>query len=228
MKIQKRKIGISIDNSHKIAEIELVNQCLHCHTFITPYTNSTHIEADTVYQTFAVAFQCPHCGKYLITAYKYNLGGDPIKTEIIPYTITPNIDLDIPKEITETFPKFVKIYKQALISEYYGLDEIIGISLRKSIEFLVKDYLIRIMKEKKDIIENISLGKAINMINDTEIHTLAKAAVWIGNDETHYIQKHPDKNFSDIKYFLRYLLNFIAAKISLSKAYNFIESSRSK
>lgn len=66
------------------------------------------------------------------------------------------------------------------------------------------------------------------MINDTEIHTLVKAATWIGNDETHYIQKHPDKNFSDIKYFLRHLLNFMASKISFSKAYGFIESSRSK
>lgn len=225
--MQKRKINISIDNSYKTVEIELINQCLHCHTFITPYTTSTHIDADTKYQTFAVAFQCLCCGKYLLTAYKYD-GTNPIKTEIIPYAITPNIDLDIPKEITETFPKFVKIYKQALISEYYGLDEIIGISLRKSIEFLVKDYLIRILKEKEDVIEKISLGRAIDMINDTEIHTLAKAAVWIGNDETHYIQKHPDKNFSDIKYFLRYLLNFMAGKISFSKAYGFIEASRSK
>lgn len=37
--MQKRKINISIDNSYKTVEIELINQCLHCHTFITPYTS---------------------------------------------------------------------------------------------------------------------------------------------------------------------------------------------
>lgn len=228
MKIQKRRIGISIDGSYKVAELELVNQCLHCHTFITPYTSSTHIEADTVYQTFAVAFQCPHCGKYLITAYKYNLGDDPIKTEIIPYIITPNIDLDIPKEITETFPEFTEIYRQSLLGEHYNLNEIIGMGLRKSVEFLIKDFLIRVLKEEKNTIEKLSLDKAINMIKDPKIHTLAKAAKIIGNDETHYVCKYPDKNFSDIKYFLRYLLNYIATEISFSKAHGFIEASKSK
>ena len=36
-------------------------------------------------------------------------------------------------------------------------------------------------------------------VNDTRIKSVAKRAVWLGNDETHYIRKWEGKNLEDMK-----------------------------
>ena len=51
---------------------------------------------------------------------------------------------EFPEVITRVSPRFQKIYNQANIAEENGLDEIAGVGYGKSLEFLIKDYLLRI------------------------------------------------------------------------------------
>jgi hypothetical protein len=39
----------------------------------------------------------------------------------------------------------------------------------------------------------------IQFVRDTSVELCASRATWLGNDETHYIKKWPDKDLSDLK-----------------------------
>lgn len=116
----------------------------------------------------------------------------------------------------------MEIYTQALSAEYYNLTEISGIALRKSIEFLIKDYLINFKKEDPTSIKSIMLGQAIKRIENLTVQNLAKATTWIGNDETHYERRYEDKDVNDMKRFIRALVHFISFELIASEAEDFV------
>ena len=71
---------------------------------------------------------------------------------------------------------------------------------RKALEFLIKDYAILKHADKKEIIEKSQLSKVIaDYVNDVNIKSVSKRAVWLGNDETHYVRKWEGKNLTDMK-----------------------------
>ena len=92
------------------------------------------------------------------------------------------------------------IYNQAFAAEQQNLTEICGVGYRKALEFLIKDFAIKNTPDKKEEIEKKLLGKCIaDYIDDNRIKSVAKRAVWLGNDETHYVRKWEGKNLSDMK-----------------------------
>lgn len=180
--------------------------CPHCQKGMFPdiVGNSSITKKDSC-DIFTVIFLCPNCKKHFVQTYQ--------KTEnkILPIGYTPSttIDEDVPEKIKTLFPKFYDIYCQALTAESYGLTELIGLGFRKSIEFLIKDFLIKIKNSDIDKISDMSLQKAINEIDDTRIRTLATKTYWLGNDETHYIKKHQDRDYKDMKNFIKALYSYI-------------------
>lgn len=117
--------------------------------------------------------------------------------------ISPNIPNQIvfSDYIINVSSKFVEIYNQAYAAECYSLNEIAGIGYRKSIEFLIKDFLsIGKTDEEKEAVKTKALAQCISQdINNANLKIAASRAVWIGNDETHYIRKHTDKDITDLK-----------------------------
>ena len=129
------------------------------------------------------------------------------------------IPQEFPEEIAQLSPQFVEIYNQAAEAEAMELDEISGIGYRKALEFLVKDFCIHKNPDSADEIKRTMLGACIKKwIDDKRINTLAERAVWIGNDETHYVRKHTDLDIKDMKRFLKALLGFIAAELAYEDA----------
>jgi len=70
--------------------------------------------------------------------------------------------------------------------------EICGVGYRKSLEFLIKDYLIGRAPEGEgqaaavEAIKKKFLGTCIKEdIEDANIKLVAQRATWLGNDETH-------------------------------------------
>lgn len=120
--------------------------------------------------------------------------------------------------ISELSPQFVKIYNQALVADELGLDEIAGLGYRKSIEYLLKDYLCRQDSSNSDTIKSEFLGKAIERIKEVRIKTLAERAVWIGNDETHYVRKHQKLDIDDMKRFIDALLHYVESELTFEEA----------
>jgi hypothetical protein len=84
---------------------------------------------------------------------------------------------------------------------------------RKSVEFLIKDYLIKNRPNDKATIEAIMLGPCIeNYVADSRIKEIAKRATWLGNDETHYKRRWIDKDLADLKTMIRLVVHWIDAE----------------
>ena len=84
--------------------------------------------------------------------------------------------------------------------------------------------------EKEESIKNKFLGNVINdyMRDFPKIQALAKAATWIGNDETHYQRKHDDKDITDLKKFIITTVHFIVAEYIYDQAIDFTSDKNGK
>lgn len=195
--------------------------CPKCNTGIIPtiesYTNLLFRPSGVEF--FIVTFFCPSCFDAFVERYNYY----DRKTFPMGYPINKIYDKNVSDAIKDLSPDFYEIYSQALTAEKNNLNEVSGMAFRKSIEFLIKDFLIISKGHPKDEISKLPLQKAINLIDDIRIKTLATASVWLGNDETHYIKKHTDRGQEDIKIFIKSLYSFIHHELIVSDALSFVK-----
>jgi hypothetical protein len=183
------------------------NECPYCHRAITPNFYYGYFYRNTV----EVFTGCPDngCKKTFIAYYKripnrasWLYDNQTSKGEIIGRSFSDTIN-----EISQSF---TVIYNQAFAAEQQNLTEICGVGYRKALEFLIKDYAIKSTPEKKEEIEKKLLGKCISdYIDDVRIKNVSKRAVWLGNDEIHYIRKWEGKNLTDMKKLIDLTLHWI-------------------
>ena len=201
-------------------EIQLPNECPHCSNIMIPElirTSDLYKNTDDDF-VFAILVRCIYCKKFYALSYEYY----GYSGYLIPYTYTKHIAYDLPEEIEKISSTFKEIYQQSQVAEAYNLNHIAGIGYRKSLEFLIKDFLITINKQDSDKISKMPLGQAIQLINNPKLSVLSKAATWIGNDETHYIRKFEDKDISDMKKYIRALAHNLSSEFIAYEAQSFI------
>jgi hypothetical protein len=107
--------------------------------------------------------------------------------------------------IEKVSPDFCSIYRQADKAEKLQLDLIAGPGYRKALEFLIKDYLLAIYPDAdvQRLIRRLQLGPCIeNYVKNDKLKQTAKRAVWLGNDETHFVRIWEDKDITDLKDFI--------------------------
>ncbi len=116
---------------------------------------------------------------------------------------------------------FVEIYNQSLKSEEYALTQMSGMGYRKSLEFLIKDYLIRLYPEKEETIKKKFLGNCIkDDVTNPNVKSMADRATWIGNDETHYTKKWIDRDITDLKKLIEVTVHWIEMEITTQEYMN--------
>lgn len=214
--------------------IEPPNFCPYCNKEIFPNLHSYRIDIATEAEAMKVSsfklgaiFSCPGCHQSIFANYSvtYNFYDDCFYVanliSVYPY---PSPKIDISKEIQESYPDFYNVYIQAIKAENIGLTEICGMGFRKSLEILVKQYLINQNNSLKDKILAESLSQSINRIENFKIKTLALGAVWLGNDETHIIRKFTNYDINDMKGFISALCHLISLDITFEKATLMINS----
>lgn len=192
------------------------DKCPFCHNKITPNPLYGHWLGGVKME---VMLYCPNqqCKKSFIGYYFNNPVTNSTTNSIINIyysdgeTTKGNL---IGKEFSETIKSisesFITIYNQAFSAEQQELTEICGVGYRKALEFLIKDYIIQNKPEEKGVVENKQLAKCIsNYIDDNKIKTVASRAVWLGNDETHYIRKWEGKNLVDLKKLIDLTIHWI-------------------
>lgn len=195
--------------------IDYPNECPECHSTTTPNFITQHFSQD--YKTLYTFLVCPnpkcevgYTAKYstdqwnaspIIFSFKKIIKGQPRKTTIS-------------STVTEFSPGFDKIYNQSFHAEQLGLEEIAGVGYRKSLEFLIKDYLIRKHPEDIDNIKKSLLGPCINKwVDDPRIKKTATRAAWLGNDHTHYEKRWGDKDLNDLKMLIKLTSNWVESEI---------------
>ena len=206
--------------------------CPRCHSAIEPiflhgYLNdvekgllSIFLHCNGCKNTFISSYQCDGTISYDYSDY---LAAYLLKSE--PLTV---VEKEFSTELTTLSPDFVKIYNQSFIAEQSGLNDICGIGYRKAIEYLVKDYSIKISPTDKDTIKSKPLSEYINTcIDNRKIKSLALASAWLGNDQTHYEQRITDAGIKEMKAFIMALVNFIDSDLQADIATNLINSKKS-
>lgn len=215
MKIKYADI-YNLDSSARIpVEFDETEHCPICKHAIRPIkfygkifkTNSDEIK-------LAVMYSCNHCYYSFIAQYSdcFVESKTGLRTFSVLDFLSPNMYEKTLFEdcISNVSPMFIRIYNQASEAEHHNLDEIAGIGYRKALEFLIKDFLIHQFPDKEDSIKATSLGTCIeNFIENPQLKTVASRAVWLGNDQTHYIQKFEDKDIEDLKRLIKLTINWI-------------------
>lgn len=155
---------------------------------------------------------CAHCSNTIFVHSVRHLLDKFTWVYIYPNKAT----IDISKEISETFPIFIQIFTQALQAKVENLNHLVGPGLRKAVEFLVTDYLIKIQNENN--IEKISLEKKIDKL-DKSIYASACADLIriFGNDEIHYINDN-NVNIEEAIEYTYLLCESMSARIATIKA----------
>lgn len=163
--------------------------------------------------------QCtnPTCRNMFITQFSTVGVRKPVFTKILPTALPEKRTFS--NIISELSPNFCEIYNQAYIAEQTNLMQICGTGYRKSLEFLIKDYLISTLPEDQhEAIKNKFLNNCIrDNISNINIKTVASRAVWLGNDETHYTRKWEDKDINDLKSIIELTLHWIESEIRTQK-----------
>ena len=214
---------------HQTVKFEYPEHCPHCGKSISP--ERIHVsDSEDSYSSedarFVVTFRCSRstCKKYFAVEYIFESISKPCV--IAEYTYRPPIKVKLPENIEKVSSVFVEIYSQATVAESEALNQIAGVGYRKAAEFLIKDYVISKNPSDEEHIKSIMLGQVIaEYLSDfPKIQALAKSVSWIGNDETHYVRRHNDKDIQDLKRFILSAAQFIAADYDADEALAFTSS----
>lgn len=177
-------------------ELEEVIECPICKTTVQ-FIAICDIVRDGGHH--CMILECPKCHEIVIVMWEYpdNVNEEVTISHIFPKNVKDKV---LDKWISNMSPMFTTTYNQANAAETYGLNEIAGMGYRKAMEYLIKDYAVMKHPKEKELIMGKALSKCIeDYVSEPKIKTMAKGAVWLGNDETHYLRKWVDKDISDMK-----------------------------
>jgi hypothetical protein len=204
--LSSNSIGINVDMKPQ--------QCPICHVVIDAKLNFISFVSSNNYECECV-FQClmPECQHLFIAYYSMSVGTGfygLIKSE--PKKVKPK---DFSAEISKVSGSFINIYNQSAQAETEGLNEICGVGYRKALEFLIKDYVISLKASGDEVVEKIKNNPSIynvilTYVENENIKSTAKRAVWLGNDETHYTRKWTDKQIHDLKLLIELTTHWIS------------------
>jgi hypothetical protein len=217
---------VKISNIRESVNIDKYpDKCPFCHRSITPdfiiglyrnpFGHSSQLE---------ITFRCPsdNCLEAFISYYWFSHrygGNDFYRYDVTMFgSLEP---IEISKVIEEISVDYCKIYRDSVAAEQFRLKQICGVGYRKSLEFLIKDYLIKVKKKDENIIKPKFLSKCIDQdIDNDKIKKVAKRAAWLGNDETHYFRIWEDKDIINLKDLIRLTVSWIEDEALTEKYVN--------
>ena len=221
-RVEQFNVGGSLQKS----SFDIPSICPMCKHNIAPdFLNSSYYEDGSRTSYVVLTYRCMSCFRAFISVYEMKKTTSATQAT----TYTPLHLYTGPQEpakrefsdyISSVSEEFVNIYNEALVAETLGLQKIAGVGYRKSIEFLIKDYITRNMEpSEKETIKNKFLGKCIKEdVANENVQKVAERAVWIGNDEAHYYRKHTDKDLQDLKTLIDLAARWIEMEIQTEEA----------
>ena len=204
--------------THRVC-IDEPDECPCCKHSLKPTILHKYLASDNNNNlSLYVAYLCNHCYEPFICKFSNfvkdadfssnRLFSSSIMTSIAPKSFQKKT---FDECINLLSPDFVTIYNQALEAEHLELDQISGIGYRKSLEFLIKDFLIKHEHIDESKVKPTALGNCINtMIDNPQLKIVASRATWLGNDQTHYEQKYTDNDINDLKRLINLSVHWIS------------------
>ncbi|WP_315867328.1 hypothetical protein [Pseudomonas sp. JV414] len=206
MQILKVDAGIHSVNRHP-------DECPYCHHAISAiFVASIFVDSG---RGIDAAYRCPKhdCSRLFVAVFKKlqisSVSFADYYTLRVTFPANP-VAPSVPDEVAKVSPQFVEIFTQASKAEAFGLEEVAGVGYRKALEYLVKDYCVTKFPDKEDDVKKRPLGQVVDVYVDNEnIKQCAKRAVWLGNDETHYVRTWIEKDVRDLKLLIKLTVGWI-------------------
>lgn len=201
--------------------IDVPDSCPRCHRSVHPkHLLIILLRERSLCQ---VAFRCTHqmCQELFVATYMATNTAHSGRAIFVLDNVEPWAvqKTEFPSTVQDVSPTFVDIFNQAMVAESKGLSQLVGIGLRKGLEFLIKDFASFEHPDQEDQIRSTPLGACITQfVSDPNVKECAKRAVWLGNDETHYTRKWESRDVNDLKLLVRLTVNWIDNAI-LTKTY---------
>ncbi len=218
----KKILPINLYGGSSPCEFSIPRRCPLCGiaaTFSILFTSKASKIVPHIPLYASIVFECPECGLHFLLGYEiindsfydgFNL------TRLVEYENSDiNLNINVPDNIQKLSPNFYQIYKESLQANAHHFNTLYGMGLRKSLEYLIKDWFISIDPETNI---NVPLSQLINKIKNEDIKTLALASAWLGNDEAHTTRKYPDKNANDLLAFIDVLITYISGELKIAEA----------
>jgi hypothetical protein len=196
---------------------KLPDECPACHQGIDVGQLAWYVITDDSNRVRAT-LRCPrqNC-REIFVGYYYRYQANPLWTLVGLLPSSPKA-VSVPDEVAKISPTYVLIRKQVAKAEAEKLEQLVGMGLRKALEFLVKDFAISEHKNDAENIKKMLLGPCIEKyLPDGNIKVCAKRATWLGNDETHYLRKWEDKDVNDLKELIRLTVNWIDSHLATQR-----------
>lgn len=206
---------IKLTNVDFPIEFQVENHCPFCGTYNDPnkIIDLNNIKSDNPLKIVSIIFKTTCCERYFSSFYLYNQTSLGTLTHLFTY---PTIDTEhLPVEFNLISENFVKIYNQAKTASKLGNFELTCIGYRTSIEFLLKDFLIKVRKLDENKISKMKLADIISHFESQEIYVSADVIRIFGNDKTHYIAKY-NFNIQQVELYLKFLMDNILKEYLLA------------
>lgn len=187
----------------------LPDHCPFCNYAIVPKYLLAYHKSEEITE---VLCGCPRkeCGSLFFAVYAL-IEMTEYEYAFQRYYPNSKVDKEFPEEVMELSPTFVAVYHQAHHAEQEGLDLVCGVAYRKALEYLIKDYVLKMYPEDDSKIKAMPLQQVIQkFITEPTIKNMAERATWLGNDETHYVRKWKDKDLQDLKNLIDLTVYFIS------------------
>jgi hypothetical protein len=190
------------------------------------HKNNVFEKDDLVGYKTDMLYQCTNakCMRVFLIHYESenDFRGDKINTRIKGVSPLPNFEIISKEDIKQVSGRYYQIYSQAMKAELAGLNEICGMGYRKALEFLIKDYVTYLNKDNPTFNKEKLLGKLLGKVISEDIESrriqeITKRAVWLGNDEVHYLRKWEDKDINDLKNIIDVAVHEIEMELAYRK-----------
>ena len=212
------------DNPYEIDfSYDTDNLCPRCHTGVESLeVDGFFVKTSKSYLVYLLEY-CPVCNRMALREFSplpTTLSFGSLDARKFPSSQYPIANKKKPfsDNIQALSPRFVEIYHQAEKAEDNGCNEVCGMGYRKSLEFLIKDFLISLNPDEASNIASQNLGNVINKIDNEKIRILAQRSAWLGNDECHYVRKHENYSVAELKTFIDAIVSYLEMELTFDQA----------
>lgn len=207
--MSKTITATNIDGGNETRSVQFPDECPVCHRNVAPTMIYAAITSESLRRELQLVFRCTslRCDSVFIGIYTLSSNGT---TDLERTTPKTPINRSFEDTICKLSPAFVIIYNQAIAAEAFSLDQVVGIGLRKALEFLIKDFAITQFPAKESAVKKSLLSNVINTyVKDENLKKVAERAAWLGNDETHYERIWDEQDLNDLKRLIHLSVNWI-------------------
>lgn len=210
-----KQITITTDSNIKFSA-KMPTICPHCGKTIEPDLLKTINYEYKKEQVIAVSTYIANCcNKHFFAFYDISysfissFNKTPGSSELL-YTYPNSKPTKLPESIEQISPRFVQLYNASYMAEQIGNIELAATGYRNALELLTKDYAIDFLEMDEAQVSKLPLCKAISETLPTiQMKMCADVIRVIGNDYTHFVQKHPEVDFNILTKFLKSFIYLI-------------------